>query len=99
MKSVSTLRAKTFALAIAVGFGGPATTVRADELQELKAQIEALQKKVGEMEMKQDAQQAGSTAADAKGLPVAADDGSLTFHGITLYGAIDVGVTYQSHGT
>jgi predicted porin len=99
MKSISTSRAKTFALAIAVGVGGPATTVRADELQDLKAQIEALQKRVGEMEMKQPVQPAGSTAADsAKGLPVAADDGSLTLHGITLYGTIDVGVAYQSHG-
>jgi predicted porin len=27
-----------------------------------------------------------------------ADDGSLTWHGITLYGSIDMGVGYQSHG-
>lgn len=27
-----------------------------------------------------------------------ADDGSLTFRGVTLYGSIDVGVGYQSHG-
>ncbi len=100
MKSSNALNAKTLALAIVLGVGGPATEVRADELQELKAQIEALQKKVGEMEMKQPAQPAGSVGADyAKGLPFVADDGSLTFHGITLYGAVDVGVTYQSHGT
>jgi len=29
----------------------------------------------------------------------AADDQSLTWNGITLYGAIDVGIAYQSHGT
>ena len=52
------------------------------------------------MEMKQPAQPAGSMGADyAKGLPFVADDGSLTFHGITLYGAIDIGVAYQTHGT
>jgi hypothetical protein len=28
-----------------------------------------------------------------------ADDGSLTYHGITLYGTIDMGLAYQSHGT
>src|SRR3954452_22560478 len=28
-----------------------------------------------------------------------ADDGSLTVHGITLYGTVDIGVTYQTHGT
>ncbi len=29
----------------------------------------------------------------------AADDGSLTWHGITLYGGIDMGLAYQTHGT
>jgi hypothetical protein len=58
------LKAKMFALAIAIGAGGPATAIRADELQDLKAQIEALQKRVGEMEMKQTAQPAVSTATD-----------------------------------
>ena len=50
----SALKAKTLALAIAIGVGGPATAVRADDLQDLKAQIEALQRKVGELEMKQE---------------------------------------------
>jgi len=100
MESSNALKAKTFALAIALGAGGLATAVRADELQDMKAQIEALQKKIGEMEMKQPAQPAGSMGGDyAKGLPFVADDGSLTFHGITLYGTIDIGVGYQSHGT
>jgi predicted porin len=100
MESGNALKAKTLALAIAIGVGGPATAVRADELQDLKAQIEALQKKVGEMEMKQSAKPAESAGADyAKGLPFVADDGSLTFHGITLYGTVDIGVAYQSRGT
>ena len=30
---------------------------------------------------------------------IVADDGSLTWHGITLYGAIDTGLAYQTHGT
>jgi len=34
----------------------------------------------------------------APGAPVKADDGSLTWHGITLYGAVDVGVGWVSHG-
>src|ERR1700719_4207755 len=29
---------------------------------------------------------------------IVADDGSLTWHGITLYGGIDMGVAYQTHG-
>jgi hypothetical protein len=52
MESNDALKAKTLALAIAIGIGGAATTVRADELQDLRAQIEALQKKVGELELK-----------------------------------------------
>ena len=97
MKSVSALKARTLALAIAIGVGGPATTVRADELQDLKAQIDALQKKVGEMEMKQTAPPPEAMGTDcAKGLPLVADDGSLTFHGITLYGTVDLGVAYQT---
>ena len=100
MESGNALKAKTLAMAIAIGVGAPATAVRADGVQDLKAQNDVLQKKVGEMEMKQAAQPAGSMGADyPKGFPFVADDGSLTFHGITLYGALDIGVAYQTHGT
>ena len=100
MEPSNALKAKTLALAIAIGVGSPATAARADELHDLKAQIDAPQQRVAEMETKQPAQPAGSMGADyAKGLPFVADDGSLTFHGITLYGLVDVGVAYQSHGT
>jgi hypothetical protein len=54
MESNTALRTKTLALAIAIGLGGLATAARADELQDLKAQIEALNKKVGELERKQE---------------------------------------------
>jgi len=54
MESRNALKAKTLAVAIAIGLGGTATAARADELQDLKTQIEALQKKVGELEIKQE---------------------------------------------
>jgi hypothetical protein len=54
MESRNAKKAKTLALAIAIGVGSAVTTARADELQDLKAQIEALQKKVGELEAKQE---------------------------------------------
>jgi len=38
------------------------------------------------------------TASPATAAPAKADDGSLTWHGITLYGALDVGVGWVSHG-
>jgi hypothetical protein len=63
MESNNALKAKTLALAIAIGVGGPATAVRADDLQELKAQIEALQKKVGELQIKQETTEKKQAAA------------------------------------
>ena len=54
MQSRNALIARTLAFAIAVGVGGTQTEARADELQDLKAQIEALQKKFGELEAKQE---------------------------------------------
>ena len=60
------LRAKTLALAIALGLGGTATAARADELQDLKAQIEALTKKVGELERKQETAEKKLDTAEKK---------------------------------
>src|SRR5439155_23160152 len=51
MEPTNALKAKTLALAIAIGMGGAASAVQADELQDVKAQIDALQKKVGTLEM------------------------------------------------
>ncbi|HEX4524293.1 MAG TPA: DcaP family trimeric outer membrane transporter [Casimicrobiaceae bacterium] len=54
MESTRVFRAKTLALAIAVGLGSLSTAAGADTLEELKAKIDALQKKVAELEQKQD---------------------------------------------
>src|SRR4029079_5435521 len=66
MESTKVFRAKALALAIAVGLGSLSTVVGADTLEELKAQIDALQKKVVELEEKQDRteQRAAGAAAD-----------------------------------
>src|SRR3989440_1990093 len=63
METNNALKVKTLALVVAIGAGGPATAVRADELQDLKAQIEALQKKVGELETKQESAEKRQAAA------------------------------------
>jgi molecular chaperone GrpE (heat shock protein) len=52
MKSGNAQKAKTLALAIAIGMATPATAVRADELQDLKAQIEALQNQIKALQKK-----------------------------------------------
>lgn len=51
MQSRIRVKRTTLASAIAIALG--ATTANADELQDLKAQVEALQKKVVELEQKQ----------------------------------------------
>ena len=109
MKSSTVLRTQALVSAMAVGLGGSAAAAEADTLQDRKAQIEAPQKKVPELEQKQQtAEHKQAAAAPDKvvtggntkgGFPFVADDGSLTFHGITLYGALDIGVAYQTHGT
>ena len=38
------------------------------------------------------------TLAGASSIAQAADDTSLTWNGITLYGTVDIGIAYQSHG-
>jgi predicted porin len=38
-------------------------------------------------------------SAATAGAAQAADDGSLTWNGVTLYGTVDIGVAYQTHGT
>jgi predicted porin len=42
---------------------------------------------------------AGLSAASFSNVAQAADDGTLTWNGVTLYGILDVGVAYQNHGT
>ena len=66
MESRKVFRVKTLALAIAIGFGGLSTAAGADALEALKAQIDTLQKKVVELEDKQDkaAQKQAAGAAD-----------------------------------
>ena len=41
---------------------------------------------------------AGVCHAQSASTPPPKDDGSLTYHGITLYGIVDIGLQYQTHG-
>jgi predicted porin len=77
--------------------------------EQLREQNELLNKKLADLEKRQrrlEARPAASAGnpADAMGAytkaPVmkAAADDSLTWHGVTLYGTVDMGLTYQTHG-
>lgn len=107
MESNNVLKAKTLALAIAIGLGTPGTAARADELQDLKAQIEALRKKVVELEQKQekaeqkqeqDEQKQAAAARDA--VTVGATKGSFRLPGsntsITLGGYVKLDAVFSN---
>lgn len=63
-----------------------AGAAQADELSDLKARVEQLEQK----------QKAAPMSAAAPGT---AQGDALTWHGVTLYGQVDLGLTYQTHGT
>ena len=65
MKSCRARDRKALVLAIAIALGVPATAARADELQDLRAQVEALLKRVAELEQKQQKTEQTQAAAPA----------------------------------
>src|SRR6202171_139531 len=101
MESSSALKAKTLAMAIAIGVGGPATTVRADELQDLKAQVEALQKKVGELQIKQETTEKKQAAVPDNVVTGGATKGSFKLPGsntsVTLGGYVKLDAVFNNH--
>src|SRR6202171_919814 len=100
MESSSALKAKTLAMAIAIGVGGPATTVRADELQDLKAQVEALQKKVGELQIKQETTEKKQAAVPDNVVTGGATKGSFKLPGsntsVTLGGYVKLDAVFSN---
>ena len=100
MESNNALKAKTLALAIAIGVGGPATAVRADELQDLKAQIEALQKKVGVLETKQETVEKKQAAVPDNVVTGGATKGSFRLPGsntsVTLGGYVKLDAVFSN---
>src|SRR5260370_42170191 len=101
MEYSNILRAKTLALAIAIGLGVPTTAAQADELQDLKAQLEALKKKVGELEMKQEtAEKKQATAAPDNVVTGGATKGSFKLPGsatsVTLGGDIKLDAGFSN---
>jgi predicted porin len=70
--------------------------VRADnaqDIQQLKDQVRVMQQKIDQLSTTPSA----PAAAPASG-PKKTDSGALTWNGITLYGTVDIGVEYVSHG-
>jgi predicted porin/cell division protein FtsB len=80
-----------------------------EENQELTKKVGDLEKRLRKLEAQparqqpvaasQPAAKPTNPAAVNKAPLLVADDGSLTWHGITLYGTVDMGLSYQTHGT
>ncbi len=82
--------ARALALCAATGFAGSAMAQTAPTPQQLEQQIQALQDQVQALKA---AQAQAPAAAPSSG----ASDG-LTFHGLTLYGTLDGGLTHMTNG-
>jgi predicted porin len=65
----------------------------AQDIQQLKDQVRVMQQKIDQLSTTPSA----ATAAPASG-PKKSDSGALTWNGITLYGTVDLGLEYVSHG-
>jgi predicted porin len=78
----------------AIGFSpGIVLADNAQDIQQLKDQVRVMQQKIDQLSTTPSA----STAAPASG-PKKSDSGALTWNGITLYGTVDLGIEYVSHG-
>jgi DcaP outer membrane protein len=109
MKSYRARDRKGLVLAIAIALGVPATTAWADELQDLKAQVEALLKRVAELEQKQDQTDQKQAAAPANNAPAnnvvtgGATPGSFKLPGsntsVTLGGYVKLDAVFSNPST
>ncbi len=88
-----TAGATALSAAILAASAVPALAQTAPTTQQLEDQIQALQQQLNAIKA---APPPAPQASSAPSLPAA--DGSLTLYGVTLYGTIDVGVAYQTHG-
>ena len=111
MRRIFLSAAAVFTVATAA-HAGELSDIQAQSKQ-LREQNQALTKRIADLERRQrklEAQQKPPAVAARPADSMAADyaykaeykkapvDDSLTWHGITLYGLVDMGVTYQNHG-
>lgn len=92
---------KALSFAIAIGLGTPTTEARADELRDLQAQIEALQKKVIELERKQEkTEQKQAAIAPDNAVTGGASKGSFKLPGsntsVTLGGYVKLDAVFSN---
>jgi predicted porin len=67
----------------------------ASDIQALKDQVRQMQQKIDQLST---TPPSSAATAPASSGPKKTDSGALTWNGITLYGTVDIGVEYVSHG-
>ncbi len=91
---------RRFALAVSVAVIGTPLLAHADsasdKAQQMQSQIDALQQQVNGLKA---APPATTEVAQTSLTDKILNGGPLTWNGITLYGTVDLGLGYQSHGT
>jgi predicted porin len=80
---------------VALGAAPIVLADNASDIQALKDQVRAMQKKIDQLSGPQTAVTSSSAAAAPA---PKSDASSLTFAGVTLYGTVDVGIAYMTHG-
>jgi hypothetical protein len=94
------IRMRALAVAIAIGAGAPGVAARADTLDDLKAQIAALQTKMQELERKQQASAEQQAATTANAVTGGATRGSFKLPGsntsVTLGGYVKLDAVYSN---
>jgi predicted porin len=102
-KSPRRSAALSAAIVAALAMAASGTALADAELDALKQQVQDLQHKIDAMAKQQAATAAAAPAAAPAKAPVEVTatrpDGPLSMYGITLYGALDLNLMYQTHGT
>src|SRR5258707_14773750 len=82
---------------VALGAAPIVLADNASDIQALKDQVRAMQKKIDQLSGPQTTV-ASPSAAAAPAPAKKSDSSALTFAGVTLYGTVDVGIAYMTHG-
>jgi predicted porin len=80
---------------VALGAAPIVLADNASDIQALKDQVRVMQQKIDQLSGPQSSSSSSSSAAAA---PAKKDTPALTFAGVTLYGTVDVGIAYMTHG-
>ena len=83
---------------VALGAAPIVLADNASDIQALKDQVRAMQHKIDQLSGPQTTASSSSSSSAAAAPAKKSDSSALTFAGVTLYGTVDVGIAYMTHG-